>query len=43
MTTLFFTAGPSDEAHGLFGSLVLATPPKGHEDNDEDDSDDDND
>ena len=27
--TLFFTAGPSDEEHGLFGSLVPA-PPHGH-------------
>jgi uncharacterized protein (TIGR03118 family) len=26
-TTLFFTAGPSDEDHGLFGSLVLVQPP----------------
>jgi len=28
-TTLFFTSGPFDEAHGLFGSLVPAGPP-GH-------------
>ena len=27
--TLFFTAGPDDESHGLFGSLVPAGPP-GH-------------
>ena len=26
-TTLFFTAGPSDEEHGLFGSIVLTQPP----------------
>ena len=39
MTTLFFTAGPVEESHGLFGSLVVATPPKGH---DKDDSEDDN-
>jgi uncharacterized protein (TIGR03118 family) len=25
--TLFFTAGPADESHGLFGSLFPATPP----------------
>lgn len=25
--TLFFTAGPSDEQHGLFGTLVVAPPP----------------
>src|SRR5678815_178680 len=25
--TLFFTAGPSDEEHGLFGSLVSVPPP----------------
>src|SRR5574337_23475 len=25
--TLFFTAGPGDEQHGLFGSLVVAPPP----------------
>jgi len=25
--TLFFTAGPSDEEHGLFGSLVAVPPP----------------
>jgi uncharacterized protein (TIGR03118 family) len=30
-TTLFFTAGPQKESHGLFGSLVATTPPgKGH-------------
>jgi uncharacterized protein (TIGR03118 family) len=39
-STLFFTAGPSDEAHGLFGSLVLTSRPKGHDkDTDEDDDD----
>jgi len=27
--TLFFTAGPFDESHGLFGSLIPAGPP-GH-------------
>ncbi len=26
-TTLFFTAGPDDEDHGLFGTIVLAEPP----------------
>ena len=26
-TTLFFTAGPDEESHGLFGSLVQANPP----------------
>ena len=26
-TTLFFTAGPDEESHGLFGSLVPANPP----------------
>jgi len=26
---LFFTAGPFDEAHGLFGKLVVASPPGG--------------
>ena len=26
-TTLFFTAGPSDEGHGLFGTIVLTQPP----------------
>ena len=26
-TTLFFTAGPFDEEHGLFGSIVLTEPP----------------
>ena len=30
-TTLFFTAGPGDEQHGLFGTLVVApTPGGGH-------------
>jgi len=29
-TTLFFTAGPFDEQHGLFGTLVVAGPP-GHD------------
>ena len=28
-TTLFFTAGPSGEDHGLFGSIVLTEPPGG--------------
>jgi uncharacterized protein (TIGR03118 family) len=27
MNTLFFTAGPDDESHGLFGSLLPAPPP----------------
>jgi uncharacterized protein (TIGR03118 family) len=26
-TTLFFTAGPFDEEHGLFGSITLSEPP----------------
>jgi uncharacterized protein (TIGR03118 family) len=26
-TTLYFTAGPDDESHGLFGSLTKANPP----------------
>jgi uncharacterized protein (TIGR03118 family) len=29
-TTLFFTAGPFDEQHGLFGSLALVAPPDRH-------------
>jgi len=34
-STLFFTAGPDDESHGLFGSLVVTTPPNGDQsDND---------
>jgi hypothetical protein len=28
--TLFFTAGPFDESHGLFGSLVPTSPPGHH-------------
>jgi uncharacterized protein (TIGR03118 family) len=39
-TTLFFTAGPQGESHGLFGSLVATTPPKddqGDDDQGEDD------
>jgi hypothetical protein len=36
--TLFFTAGPFDEAHGLFGSLVVTDPPRGRHDEDTDDS-----
>ena len=39
-TTLFFTAGPQAESHGLFGSLVATTPPgngRGHGDNNGDD------
>jgi len=40
-TTLFFTAGIDDEAHGLFGTI---TPiPKKNGDHDKDDDDDDND
>ncbi len=27
---LFFTAGPFDEEHGLFGKLVVSTPPGGN-------------
>jgi len=33
-TTLFFTAGPQKESHGLFGSLVATTPPGHGHDND---------
>lgn len=41
-TTLFFTAGPADESHGLFGSLVTAPRPHGHEgEGDDDDGGDD--
>lgn len=40
--TLFFTAGPSDESHGLFGSLVLAPRPHGDDDGDDDNGGDDN-
>jgi uncharacterized protein (TIGR03118 family) len=29
-TTLFFTAGPADEEHGLFGTLVAAGPARRH-------------
>jgi len=35
-TTLFFTAGPFEEAHGLFGSLVPAAPPEDADDNGDD-------
>ncbi|HXX83663.1 MAG TPA: TIGR03118 family protein [Casimicrobiaceae bacterium] len=38
-TTLFFTAGPQDESHGLFGSLVATTPPKDDQDDDQDEDD----
>jgi len=34
--TLYFTAGPQHESHGLFGSL---DPVKGHDDGDDDDDD----
>jgi hypothetical protein len=27
LNTLFFTAGPAEEEHGLFGSLVNVPPP----------------
>jgi hypothetical protein len=47
--TLYFTAGPGDETHGLFGSLEPAPKTKpGHNDgnkkgdDDDDDDDDDN-
>ena len=33
-TTLFFTAGPEGESHGLFGSLVAAPPPGQQPDDD---------
>jgi uncharacterized protein (TIGR03118 family) len=35
-STLFFTAGPFDESHGLFGSLVPAPRPEGDENGDDD-------
>ena len=35
--TLFFTAGPSDEQHGLFGSLVEARSPKDKDDDKDED------
>ena len=38
-TTLFFTAGPQGESHGLFGSLVATTPP-GHDQADDQGDDD---
>jgi uncharacterized protein (TIGR03118 family) len=38
MTTLFFTAGPAGESHGLFGSLV-AVPPPGKQPDDDPDED----
>jgi uncharacterized protein (TIGR03118 family) len=34
--TLFFTAGPDGEQHGLFGSLVEAPSPKGKDSKDKD-------
>jgi uncharacterized protein (TIGR03118 family) len=37
-STLFFTAGPDEETHGLFGSLLPAPPP-GEEPDDEPDDD----
>lgn len=40
-STLFFTAGPFEEAHGLFGSLVPAPRPKDHDDGNDDEDDDD--
>jgi hypothetical protein len=33
---LFFTAGPDEEHHGLFGSLVAAPKGKGAKDKDND-------
>ena len=42
--TLYFTAGPGDETHGLFGSLEPARKIKpGHDDGNDDDDDDDDD
>lgn len=37
--TLYFTAGPADESHGLFGSLTPTTNPRrgGHDDDDDND------
>lgn len=35
VNTLFFTAGPGDEAHGLYGRIDATTQPK-HADNDQD-------
>jgi len=39
--TLYFTAGPGDESHGLFGSLEpVRTDARGHDQGDDDDDDD---
>jgi len=35
-TTLFFTAGPADESHGLFGTLLPVGDPNSAEDNGDD-------
>jgi uncharacterized protein (TIGR03118 family) len=35
-TTLFFTAGPADESHGLFGTLTPVGDPNATEDNHDD-------
>src|SRR5205823_14819991 len=35
--TLYFTAGPDDESHGLFGSLEPVRKNHEHDDNDDDD------
>jgi uncharacterized protein (TIGR03118 family) len=41
--TLYFSAGPEDESHGLFGSLEpVHTPRNGHHHDDDDDDDDGN-
>jgi uncharacterized protein (TIGR03118 family) len=42
LTTLFFTAGPNDEANGLMGSL-LPVPKKDHDKDDDDNGDHDSD
>ena len=41
--TLFFTAGPDGESHGLFGSLEPVRKRHGHDNKDDDDDDDDDD
>jgi uncharacterized protein (TIGR03118 family) len=41
--TLYFTAGPDDESHGLFGSLEPVRKRHGHDNKDDDDDDDDDD
>ena len=35
-STLYFTAGPDEEAHGLYGSITAVAGPKGGKDDDDD-------